>query len=305
MTTTAQPAWTTRTLLAWMGQAFERAELDAPRFSAEMLMAHVLGCERLRLYMDPDRPASPLERESLRDLVRRALEHEPIQYLTGQAWFCGHAFAVDARVLIPRPSSRTIVDHVIRHMRAEPGSGGREGSGVLIADVCTGSGNIAISILKALPGARAIATDLSADALAVAATNAETLGVADRIDLLEGDLLEPILAHPAGTVGGLHYLVSNPPYIPDGEWEAVEANVKDHEPTEALRGGVDGLNFVRPLIEFGPRLVRPHGLILIEVASARADTALELMRANELIDETAVLCDEDALPRVVVGHRAG
>ncbi len=175
---------------------------------------------------------------------------------------------------------------------------------MLIADVATGSGCIAIALLKALPGARAIATDLSRDALDVAGANAQALGAADRIDLLQGDLLEPILAHPSGSVGGLHYLVSNPPYIPDDEWEAVEANVKDHEPTGALRGGVDGLDFVRPLIESAPRLVRPHGLVLIEVAAARADEALALMDASELIAETAVLRDEDDLPRAVAGHRA-
>jgi len=268
-----------------------------------VLMAHVLGCERLRLYMDPDRPASPLERDQLRDLVRRALDHEPIQYLTGQAWFCGYPFAVDRRVLIPRPCTRTIVDHVVRHARAEPGFGGREGTGVVIGDVCTGSGCIAIALLKELDAARAIATDISADALDVARANAQSLEVADRIDLLAGDLLEPIVGHPSGSVGSLHYLVSNPPYIPDDEWEAVEANVKDHEPLVALRGGADGLDLIRPLIARGPELVRAGGLVLIEVAASRAEAALALMEANALIDEAQLLRDEEGHERVVAGRR--
>lgn len=266
-------------------------------------MAHVLGCERLRLYMDTDRPASPLELDQLRDLVRRALDHEPIQYLTGQAWFCGHPFAVDRRVLIPRACTRTIVDQVVQHARAEPGFGGREGTGVLIGDVCTGSGCIAIALLKELPGARALAVDISAEALEVARANAETLGVADRIDLLVGDLLEPIVGHPAGSVGSLHYLVSNPPYIPDDEWDAVEANVKDHEPEVALRGGADGLDLVRPLIAKGPALVRPGGLVLIEVCASRAEAALDLMGSSAMIDEAQLLRDEDGHERVVMGRR--
>src|SRR6185295_16304457 len=138
------------------------------RLQAELLMAHVLGCERLRLYMDADRPASPLERSALRDLVGRALGHEPVQYLTGEAWFFSLPFKVDRRVLIPRPATETIVEHVLQHARAEAGFGGKTGEGVVIADVCTGSGCIAIALLKNLPQARAVATDVSPDALEVA-----------------------------------------------------------------------------------------------------------------------------------------
>ncbi len=299
-----QEPWTTRRLLAWMSDAFTKKGLDSPRLMAEMLMAHVVGCERIKLYMDADRPASELERNTLRDLVARALKHEPIQYLVGEAWFFGLPFHVDRRVLVPRPATETIVQHVLQHVRAEAGFGGKTGEGVLVGDVCTGSGCIAVAILKNLSGARVVGTDISGEALEVARQNAKRHGVADRLDLLQGDLLKPLQEYP-GTMGkgSLHFLVANPPYIPDHEWDAVEPNVKDHEPGLALRGGKDGLDLVRPLIEGGAELVRKGGLIMIETAMSTAKEAAELMKARGEVEGVEVLNDFEGLPRVVIGKR--
>jgi release factor glutamine methyltransferase len=304
VTRPTQDPWTTRRLLAWMAEAFTKKGLDSPRLMAELLLAHVIGCERLRLYMDADRPAAPLERDRLRELVQRALSHEPVQYLVGEAWFFSLPFQVDRRVLVPRPATETIVQHILQHARAEPGFGGKTGEGVVIADICTGSGCIAVALAKNLPGARVAATDISADALEVARANAQRHGVADRIDVLLGDLLAPLDECPATRgKGTLHYLASNPPYIPDHEWEAVPPNVKGFEPAAALRGGVDGLDFVRPLIEHGPAHVRVGGLILIETADSTAAAALELLRARPEIEHAEVIDDFEGLPRVVVGRR--
>jgi release factor glutamine methyltransferase len=287
-----------------MAEAFARAELDAPRLSAELLLSHVIGCERLKLYMDVDRPASELERASLRELVRRALAHEPVQYLTGEAWFFGLRLAVDRRVLIPRPSTETIVETAIAHCKSRPGFGGKTGEGVLIADVCTGSGAIALALAKNLPGSRVLATDLSEDALTVARSNADRLGLADRVEFLQGDLLAALSAHPvASQDGALGLLVSNPPYIPDDEWDAVPANVREHEPSLALRGGMDGLALIRPLLADGPRLLREGGLLLIEAASSRAREALSIATQSTLLASPAVLFDSDGLERVIRGER--
>ncbi len=288
-----------------MADRFSQAGLDSPRLCAELLLAHVLGCDRLHLYTQADRPASPLERQTLRDLVTRALAHEPVQYLVGEAWFFSMPFAVDRRVLIPRPSTETIVEQVLQDARARHGRGG--GIGLALADICTGSGCIAVALLKHLPAARAVATDISAPALEVARANAQRHGVLERLDLIEGDLLAPLAAHPTGR--GLHYLVSNPPYIPDDEWEstdparAVGRNVKGFEPESALRGGPDGLRFVRPLIEDGPSGVLPGGLMLIEVAASRAEAALALARENAMLGEARMVDDSEGLPRVLVARR--
>lgn len=289
-----------------MTEAFTKKGLDSPRLSAELLLTHVLGCDRLKLYMDADRPAAPLERDTLRDLVGRALKHEPIDYLVGEKWFFGMAFHVSPAVLVPRPSTETIVENVLLHARAEPGFGGKTGEGVRFADVCTGSGCIAVALLKHLTGAAAVATDISPDALAIAKKNAARHGVADRIEFLQGDLLSPLVDATGVTNSAttdLHYLLANPPYIPDHEWDAVPANVKDFEPHAALRGGPDGLMFVRPLVEGAARFLRPGGVLMVEVAACTAEQAMQLAAAQPELENARILTDLDGLPRVVVATR--
>lgn len=309
MPPTAPQTWTTRELLGWMTKAFEAKDLDAPRRMAEMLLAHVIGCDRLRLYMDTDRPATPIERETLRDLVRRAMNHEPIQYLVGEESFFGMSFHVDKRVLIPRPSTQTIVDEVLSHARKNPADrtlrDSDAGVGMMIADVCTGSGCIAAALARNLPGCRVIASDLSADALEVAQTNITRHGLDERVDLVQGDLLGPIFDHPvAGQNGALHYLCSNPPYIPDHEWDAVEPNVKDHEPTQALRAGDEGMEFVAPLIQHAPKLLSKGGLLLIEIAACNAKACLQLAKDHDLLAGERIARDSDGLDRVLIAERA-
>jgi release factor glutamine methyltransferase len=293
-----------------MGEAFTKQGLESPRLLAELLMAHVLGCERLKLYMDADRPASPLERQTLRELVSRALKHEPIQYLVGEARFFGLDFRVDKRVLIPRPATETIVEHVLQDYRARHGPGSASsstrGEGLLIADICTGSGCVAIALAKNLPGARVVATDISADALAVAKENASRHRVEDRVDFLVGDLFAPLAEYPpTRSAGSVDYLVSNPPYIPDDEWPgAVDRNVRDHEPHGALRGGPDGLRFAQPMIEQSPRLLKEGGLLLVEIAAGRAAQALEIARGVAGLADARILKDFEGLDRVILARRA-
>lgn len=297
--------WTTRRLLAWMQEAFFKKDLDSPRLLAEMLVSHVIGCDRMKLYLDPDRPVSPLERDTLRNLVARALKHEPVQYLVSEAWFFGMPFHVDRRVLIPRPATETIVEEVLQNTRARHGQAATKGEGLLIADVCTGSGCIAVALLKNLPAARVVATECSADAVEVARGNAIRHGVIDRLDILTGDLLAPLLDYPTTRgKGALDYLVSNPPYIPDDEWPAVAPNVKDHEPHLALRGGVDGLDYVRRLLDGAPHLLKPEGLLLIEVADSRAAIAKDLVASHQDLADVRVLKDFEGLPRVIVARRS-
>jgi release factor glutamine methyltransferase len=317
-------AWTTRRLLAWLSDAFSKKNLDSPRLSAEILISHVLGCDRLKLYIEQDRPASNAERDRLRDLVARALKHEPLQYLVGQWPFFGLTMKVDRRALIPRPCTELIVERLIQHVRAadrdaptfptanaERTTDGPEpqaarsnrpvlGQGLLIADVCTGSGCIAVSLAKHLPGSQIVASDLSPEALELARENAGKHSVTDRISFMQGDLLVPLQSLG---LGAFDAIVSNPPYIPDDEWDAVPANVKHFEPQLALRAGPDGLALVRPLIEQGPALLKPCGWLLIEIAASTADAALALARAQRSLRDATILKDHEGLPRVLEARR--
>lgn len=290
----AGAGWTTRSLLAWMDGAFQRAGMESPRLCAEMLLAHVLGCERLRLYMDSDRPAGDDERARLRDLAARALRHEPVQHLVGEAWFFSLPFRVDKRVLVPRPSTETGVDLALRHARTHDAL-----SRGVVADVCTGSGCVAIALLKNLPDARAVATDISPDALEVARANGARHGVEARLDLREGDLLAPLAGQ------SFDALIANPPYIPDDEWEGVPDNVRLYEPELALRAGPDGLAAVRPLLVGAPGALAPGGLLVVEVAQSRAAEALAIAEAQPGLVGARVERDAEGRDRFIVAQRRG
>lgn len=286
---TDSSTWTTRRLMAWTGQHLGQKGVDNPRLASEMLLSHVLGVDRLKLYMDLDRPASDLERATFRALVERAAKHEPVDYLVGKSPFMSMMLQVNPDVLIPRPSTESLVEHVIQHARRTPGF-----NSPLIADVGTGSGAIAIALAKHIPHSRIIATDLSERALETARQNADEQGVADRIEFRQGDLLEPI-EHER-----LRYLVSNPPYISDAEWRDVQRNVKDYEPESALRGGVDGLCHLRTLIEKGRPLMDDPGQLVVEAAASQKKALLKLAESSGTWANAHVLADHEHLPRVLV-----
>lgn len=285
-------SWTTKNLLLWTTAAFEKKGIDSPRVCAEMLLAHVLDQPRLKLYMDPHRPASDLERAAFRALVERALDDEPVDYLVGQAPFFSLMLKVSPAVLVPRPSTETVVEHILQHARRTPGF-----SNPRIADVGTGSGTIAITLAKQFAkndsDATVIATDISEDALEVAKQNARDHDVHDRIEFRQGNLLEPLVGEQ------FTYLVSNPPYIPDFEWDDVQPNVKDHEPTLALRGGKDGLDCIRPLIANAKQHLTDPGQLVIEIAAVQRDEVIRLSEEAGLRHPN-VLVDHEKLPRVLV-----
>jgi len=288
----SRTTWSTRSLLAWTTQYLEGKSIAHPRLSAEMLLGHVLEMSRLNLYTDPDRPASELERAAFRDLVERAAACEPVDYLVGKAPFFSMMLSVDPSVLIPRPSTETVVEHVIQHSRRTPGF-----LQPLIADIGTGSGAIAVSLAKHIPDCQVIATDISDEALAVARANAVAEGVEQSIEFVQGNMLEPIAdLH-------VHYLVSNPPYISDHEWQEVPPNVKDYEPVDALRAGVDGLQYLRPIIEQASEHLKAPGQLVLEGPTAQAQTMIQLAREANL-QNAYILADHEGLPRVLVADQS-
>ncbi len=287
--------WTTRRLMEWMTGHFEAKGIDSPRVVAEMLLSHVIGCDRMRLYMEVDRPAEPLELASLRELVARAARNEPGQYLVGHAWFFSLEYAVSRGVLIPRPCTETLVEYVIRWCRDAPGH-----AEPLIADIGTGSGCIAIALAIQLPAAHVVATDVSEEACAVARRNAATHGISDRIEFRSGPGLEPLAGGPGAAYD---VICSNPPYISDDQWQAVPANVKDYEPEAALRGGPDGLDVIRPIIAGAAALLRPGGRLVVEIAEEHHDVVKGLIEKTAELAEPVVLNDHEGLWRVLVAER--
>jgi release factor glutamine methyltransferase len=257
---------------------------DSARLDSELLVAHALGIERLGVYLQYDRPLADHELDTIRTLLRRRGRGEPIAHLTGRREFYGRSFRVTPAVLIPRPETETLVERALKVAR-------ELGGALRIADLGTGSGCLACTLAAELPGATVIASDLSAAALAVAAENAEALGVAGRLLFVEGGWAE-------GLVAGLDLLVSNPPYVTSAEMDELPRDVT-FEPRLALDGGADGLDAYRDLLPAVAERAAGVRWMGLEVDSRRADAVAELARG--IWPEAAILTVEDLAhrPRVV------
>ena len=238
------------------------AGLSEPRREAEELYAALVCGQSSAAWMDRERPAAAALRERLLGAARRRAAHWPQAYATGRANFRGHWLSVDQRVLIPRAETEGLVDHVIRWAE-EWARAGR--AAPVVADVGTGSGNIAISLALEAPVAGVIATDIAADALSLALENAMALGVKERISFRRGDLLAALLDDRVDAV------VSNPPYVASAECEVLHPTVRDYEPRVALDGGADGLGPTRALAAQAARILPPGGLVAFEVDAGRAE----------------------------------
>lgn len=247
--------WTVQRVLTWTAQHFEKKGIDSPRLTADLLLSHVLGTPRVRLYMDMERPLHKEELAAFRALIERRISGEPTQYLTGAREFYGRPFRVDARVLIPRPETELLVEAVLRDLPKDRPA--------RLLDLCTGSGCIAVTLAVERPLAQVTAVDLSPDACAVARANAEALGVADRVSVLEGDLFGAV---PPGA--RFEAIASNPPYIASGEIAGLSAEVR-REPRLALDGGPEGLDLIQRLVREARGFLTPGGLLAMEIGETQ------------------------------------
>lgn len=265
--TTPAPAstdpWTIRRVLDWTRGHFEKQQVDSARLTAELLLAFTLKTERVKLYMDLDRPLDKDELANFRALIQRRLGGEPTQYLLGEKHFYNHVFRVDSRVLIPRPETELLVEAVLREVPKD--------APCRVLDLCTGSGCIAVSIAAERPQASVWATDLSEPALEVARANAEALGADGRVTFFSGDLFAPL---PAGAK--FDVIVSNPPYIRTSELAELQREVQK-EPRQALDGGEDGLVLLTRIAEAALTWLKPGGLLALEIGDEQADAMKALL----------------------------
>ena len=267
----------------------ETGGIDSPRLDAEILLAHVLNCRRLTLYVDAEK-ILPLEKIlRFNELITRRLKKIPVAYLTGTKEFFGLNFAVNENVLIPRPDTEILAEGVGEYLR---GLGGE----VNFADLGTGSGAIAVSILKFVKNSRACAVDISPKALKVAKFNAAKFHVDDRINFYCRDLFAPLTGKIFNAV------VSNPPYIPTNELETLQAEVQS-EPQLALDGGSDGLNFYRRIINDAPNFLVAGGLLTVEVGLNQAAAVKKLIAGNAHFERVETLKDLSNIDRVVAARK--
>lgn len=279
--------WTIRRMVAWMTDDFRERGIETARLDAELLVAHALGLSRVGLYMDLDRPLSEPERAAIRSLVQRRRLREPVAYLIGKREFYGLEFEVTQDTLVPRPDTETLVERALALLPKDLGA--------RALDLGTGTGAIAVALAKERPLLSVVATDLSEGALAVARRNAERHGVADRVAFRHGDLFGALATEDAQP---FDLLVSNPPYIPDGERDALQPDVL-HEPRTALFSGADGLDCVRALLRDASRWMKEGGRGLVEIGAGQSDLVREVVSRAPALHWEATHKDLGGIERVV------
>ncbi len=309
--------------------ALRAAGVEEPRFDAEVLLGHATGWERARIAASPEAELPAAAARRFAETVRRRLRREPVAYIVGRRWFRNLELDVDRRVLIPRPETELLVELALE---LRPGS---------VLDVGTGSGAVALAIADELPGSEVTATDTSAAALEVARANAERLGLAGRVRFLEGSLPAQgaHVTRGAGEAQSFDLVVANLPYVAEPEWPALQPEVTEWEPREALLAGPDGLDAIRSLLpdcvrslcrsavqtangvnppptnDSDPLSVRSlcrsavqtangTGVLALEVGEGQAGAVGGLLREAGL-REVGVRCDLAGIERVVVGRVAG
>ncbi len=269
-------------------------DVDAPRLSAELLLSNVLSLKRIELYTNFDQALDKQHLDRLRDLVKKAGEHEPVAYLVGKTEFYSIEIEVSPDCLIPRPETELLVGRAIEFLR------GRKGP-QSVCDLCTGSACIAVAIAKNFPHAHILATDISDGALKVAARNIEKYQLAEQITLLNGDLFDPVIPHL--DAGKFDLIVCNPPYVSEVEYDALDRNVRQYEPALSLRAGPDGLDIYRRIADQAWSMVKDDGAIMLEVGYAQGNAVSSLLDQSGLAADVKIEKDFNDNDRIVSAFR--
>ena len=263
--------------------------VDTPRLQAELLLAHLLRLPRMRLYLNFERSLSSAEIDSLRAWIQRRGQREPLQYIIGSTSFCGLELAVNSNALIPRPETELLAEQGWTFLNGEPSSSFRSA-----LDFGTGTGCLAIVLAVKCPAARIQALDISPKALELARQNATHLGVAEPIGFIQGEGLEALPKESR-----FDLIITNPPYIPTAEIQKLEPEVRYHEPTQALDGGPDGLDYFRRLAAQAGPFLKPGGKLMAEFGDGQAQPLTELFEQQNWIVES-VLNDYTQRPRIII-----
>jgi release factor glutamine methyltransferase len=278
-----------------------RKGVDSPRLQAELLLAHVLKLERMRLYLNFERPLSTEEANAFRNLVVRRGEREPLQQITGSTNFCGFEIAVNRAVLVPRPETELLAEKGSESLKSKvqslkSGTDASE-SKITALDLGTGSGCLAVALAKNCDRARVVATDLSPEALECAKSNALRNNVTDRIEFRLGNGFEPLNS-------GEHFdlIISNPPYIPTAEIDSLQPEVRDWEPKLALDGGPDGLDWYRRIAREAMAFLATDGRVILEFGDGQSAAIRNLFENEKWIVE-GIIEDYTRRPRLMAARR--
>ena len=284
--------WTIGRILQWTEQYFQSKEMDTPRLDGEVLLSHVLGKDRIYLYTHYDQPLIQEELDAFRPLVQERAKGHCVAAIIGEKDFMGLTFKVNDKVLIPRPDTETLIEHVLSTYQKD--------SNIRILDVCTGPGTILLSLLHYLPNACGMGIEISADALSLAKVNSERFNLNDRVQLLESDMFSAL----DGKNEQFDIIVSNPPYIRTGDAKLLSQDVLN-EPHIALFGGEDGLDFYRILAKTCGTYLKSQGHIAFEIGFDQAEAVKALLEETGQYSNIQCIADLGGNDRVVTAVYEG
>lgn len=285
--------WAIKELLEVTAAYLREKKIESPRLCAEILLAHLLKTTRLELYLHFEKPLNEEEIDAYRELIRRRLNREPVQHITGNQEFWSMDFMVDPRVLIPRPETEVLVEQAVSLYKegALPGGGHPK-----VLDLGTGCGVLAIAVAGEIRGASIWATDISGEALAVARINAQRHGLADSIRFSQGDLF----GFDRTRCESFDLILSNPPYVSSEEFDSLPPEVRNFEPREALDGGEEGLYYIRKIIRQAPDNLNSLGWLILEMDPRQIPDALELISGDVRYGQGERIRDYSSRDRVVI-----
>ena len=283
--------WTIGRILKWTEEYFGQKGVESPRLDAEVMLSHVLGKQRIYLYVHFDEPLQAEELAAYRTMIKQRIDRVPVAYILGKKEFMGLTFKVTPDTLVPRPDTEILVQAAVDRLKQWTDAD------VRLADIGTGSGAICLSVLSMLDNIVADTVDISSAARAVAEENAAALGLSERVTFHTGDLLAPIREQQFTAI------LSNPPYIPEADIQGLAPEVRCKEPMTALSGGKDGLDFYRRLCDEAPAMLTDDGFMAFEVGIHQATEVAQLAEASPLIVRTEILKDYAGIDRVVVAWR--
>lgn len=280
--------------VAWTRQVLSQAGVSDAVQETTWLVQHALGMKSHQLASEAQEALPSEAWTNLESLIARRVSREPLQYLLGTQDFCGLEMAVSPAVLIPRPETELLIQEVVRDR-------GASRPGATIVDVGTGSGCLAITLATILTHARILAIDRSPDALAVAMSNASAHRVTEKIQWLQGDLLEPLREQAFGATADV--ILSNPPYIAEADWAQLQPEVRLFEPRMALVGGPTGTEFHERLLEGSRAFLVPGGLLMMEIGQGQATAVRQIAKRVGGYGDLTVVRDAAGIERIVMGHR--
>jgi len=259
-----QKRWTVLEILNWTANYLTEKGFENGRLNAEILLAHVLNCNRVRLYLNFDRPLDMKELAGFKDLLKKRLNHEPLQYISGKTEFMSLPFTVGPGVLIPRPETEILVEKTIEYCQ----SMNSEINTITLLDAGTGSGNIAVALAKNISDCRIYAVDISGSALTIAQENARLNGIEEKIEFAQINALDPWQAEYKNY---FDVIVSNPPYVSLSEYSLLPEEIKNFEPQKSLLAGKDGLDFYLQIMHILEYLLKDQGKVFFEIGEKQAE----------------------------------